>query len=74
MSKPLTEHFKFRISRDCEVALAFYGGPVTQEGIDMLQQTIELMQDCFPHAEEPKPFDLDSSRPSTEANGGVNIN
>lgn len=71
MSLPPTEYFKFRITRDCKVVLAFYG-PVTQEGIDMLQRTVELMQDCFPKAEEPKPFDLDSSCPSTEANGGVN--
>lgn len=71
MNRPLTEYLKFRIASDCEVTLAFYG-PVTQEGIDMLQRTIELMQDCFPKAEESRPFDLDPSRSSTEANGGVN--
>lgn len=69
MSKPFVEYVRFPISRDCEAIVSFHGGPVTQEGISLLQKTLELMKDCYPKAEEPKPFDFDSSRPSTEANG-----
>jgi hypothetical protein len=61
-----SEYFSFRVSRDCEVAITFYG-PVTQEAIDKLQRTVALMRDCFPEAEGPKSFDFDPSRSTTEA-------
>lgn len=69
MAEQMIDYVKFRISRNCEIAIAFYGSIVTQAAIDKLLQTIELMKDCYPKAEEPKPFDLDSSRPTTEADG-----
>lgn len=72
MNKPCVEYMRFNIARDCEVIVGFYGAAVTQEGIDKFIQVLELSKDCFPKAEEPKPFDLDSSRPSTEANRDVN--
>lgn len=69
MAEQLIDYVKFRVSRDCEVAIAFYGSIVTQAAIDKLLQTVELMKDCYAQAEEPKPFDLDSSHPTTEADG-----
>lgn len=69
--KPFIEHLRFRIARDCEVIISFYGASVTQEGIDLLLRTIELAKDCYPKAGEPQPFDLDSPRPTTEADGVI---
>ena len=68
----LSDYLRFPIGRDCEVIIQFFG-PVTQEAIDLLLKTIELSRDCFPKAEEPKPFDLDPSRPTPEAVGGVSV-
>ena len=64
--RQVTEYLSFRVARNCEVAIVFYG-VVTREAINKLQETVALMRDCFPEAEESKPFDFDPSRSTTEA-------
>jgi hypothetical protein len=70
MKKIPEEIMQFIIGRACFVRV-YFGGHVTQEGIDLLIRTLELSKDCFPNAEESQSENFDPSRLPTEASRGV---